>query len=330
MRSVLILTRSNDPHMPPVVEEIRARGADVLCFNLADFPEEVLLETTLAADQNGWSGSIVYQHQRVALDLLASIWWRRPKQYRAPATYTPGERAFLEEEANRGIIGVLESLSLHQTLWVSRLHSIRRAELKALQLAAVQHLGLRVPRTLITNNPTVARIFYDACRGNIILKAVSRGAIEDERGRFIYTSKVQPEHLSSLKGVRATAHLLQEYISKCFDLRVIVIGRQVFAAEIHSQQSESSRIDFRQGYEDLTYEVHVLPDDIRAKVLALVRLFQLQFSSMDFVVTPEGEYVFLDLNPNGQYYWLQLRLADRLPLKEAMADLLVYPEDYCL
>lgn len=143
-------------------------------------------------------------------------------------------------------------------------------------------------------------------------------------------SKVQPEHLPSLDGVRATAHLFQEYIPKRCDIRVVVIGRQVFAAEIHSQHSERSRIDFRQGYEDLIYAVHTLPDDIKAKALALVGLFQLQFSSMDFILTPEGEYVFLDLNPNGQFYWLQVRLLHHFPLKEAMADLLVSPEDYCL
>src|SRR6266702_756833 len=330
MRTALILTQPHDPHLPPVAEAIRARGADVLCFNLADFPEAVGLNATFESRQGGWSGSISSEGRCVPLDALASIWWRRPKQYKAPATYPPGERAFLEEEANHGIIGVLESLSLQQTLWVSRLHSIRRAELKPLQLAAAQEVGLRTPHTLLTNDPGAARAFYEACQGQVVLKAVSRGAIEEEERRFIYTSRVLPEHLASLEGVRATTHLFQEYLPKRLDLRVVVIGRQVFAAEIHSQQSERSRLDFRQGYEDLTYAIHTLPGDVAAKALALVRLFQLQFSSMDFLLTPEGAYAFLDLNPNGQFYWLQTRLLDRFPVKEAMADLLTSPKDYRL
>lgn len=164
------------------------------------------------------------------------------------------------------------------------------------------------------------------------MKAVSGGRIQDNdrQGRFIYTSAVHAEHLVHLEGVRTTAHVFQEYLPKRMDLRVVVIGRRIFAAEIHSQHSERARLDFRQGYSDLTYDVHRLPDDIQAKALALVRRFDLQFSSMDFIVTPEGEYVFLDLNPNGQFYWLQIRLGERLPLKEAMANLLVFPEDYCL
>ena len=333
MKTVLILTRSYDPHVPPVIEAIRARGADVLCFNLADFPPEVSLCATLDSHHKGWSGSVGSHAQHVPLDALTSIWWRRPTAYKAPETYSPGERTFLEEEANRGFVGILDSLTLHQTLWVSRLHSIRRAELKPLQLAAAHQLGLHTPQTLLTNDPAAAHAFYEKCQGQVVLKAVSRGAIEgvhDKEHRFIYTSRVEPAHLAKLEGIRATAHLLQGYLPKRFDLRVVVIGRQVFAAEIRSQHSERTRIDFRQGYEDLTYAVHDLPGEIEAKVLALVRLFQLQFSSMDFLLTPDGNYVFLDLNPNGQFYWLQAYLHDRFPVKEAMADLLVFPEEYQL
>ena len=330
MKYVLILSREYDPHVPPVVKEIQARGAGVLWLNLSDFPEHVLLQTSLD-DANGWSGTITYRDQQVDLASLTGIWWRRPKRYQAPQAYSPGERAFLEEEANRSIIGILESLRFHQTLWVSRVHCIRRADLKPLQLAAAQQLGLRVPRTLLTNQPDAARSFFDACQGAVVLKAVSRGSIEDEdQKRFIHTSRVEQEHLSFLERVRANAHLFQQYIPKSMDLRVVVIGRQVFAAEIHSQHSQRASVDFRQGYGDLSYAVHDLPGSIEEKVLALVRSFDLQFSSMDFAVTPDGDYYFLDLNPNGQWYWLQLRLADRFPLKEAMANLLVFPEDYRL
>lgn len=329
MSTVLVLTRSDDLHLAPVAAEIRARGAELLSFNLADFPEAVSLETTLAGD--GWSGRLAYRQQQVALETLTSIWWRRPKLYKAPLVYSSGERAFLEEEAHRGLVGILESLSLRETLWVSSSYSIRRAELKPLQLAAAQQLGFRVPRTLVTNDPKAAREFYESCHGNVVLKAVSRGTVEDqERRRFLYTSRVLPEHLAALDGVHATAHVFQEYLPKRFELRVVVIGRQVFTAQIHSQHSERARVDFRLGYDDLLYDVHVLPDDLQAKVLALVRLFDLQFSSMDFVMTPEGEYVFLDLNPNGQFFWLQARLLERFPVKEAMANLLVFPKEYRL
>ena len=102
-RTVLILTRAYDPHVPPVTEAIHDRGADVLCFNLADFPEAVSLRATLDTQQERWAGSIISHSGHIPLDALTSIWWRRPTSYKAPATYSPGERTFLEEEANRGV-----------------------------------------------------------------------------------------------------------------------------------------------------------------------------------------------------------------------------------
>ena len=69
-----------------------------------------------------------------------------------------------------------------------------------------------------------------------------------------------------------------------------------------------------------TYEPHDLPADIGAALLEVVRGFGLRFCSADLVLTPDGRYVFLDLNPNGQWLWLEIEAG--LPLSAAMADLL--------
>lgn len=176
MRRVLILTQPSDMHAPPVMEEIHRRGAEVLCFDLADFPEHVSLDTRLGS--LGWEGTITHQGQTVALQTLKSVWWRRPQPYTAKA-HDSGVKEFLEREAYRGIIGTLEGLEAGTdgTLWVSRPECIRRAELKSLQLVEAQKSGLRTPRTLLTNDPNAVRNFYEECLGKIILKAVSKGII---------------------------------------------------------------------------------------------------------------------------------------------------------
>jgi glutathione synthase/RimK-type ligase-like ATP-grasp enzyme len=326
MSTVLILSRPNDQHLAPVIEEIRVRGVHVCYLDQADFPHNISINVQTGQDHKLWSGTLISPLETIALDSLISIWRRRPTTYKAPMIYTPGERTFIEEEADRAFLGVLDSLFSH-VLWVSRTHSIRRAELKALQLSLAQHCGLRIPRTLITNEPAAARAFYETCQGNVVVKAVSRGTIEDEPqhiGRFIYTSRVEQDHLHQLEGIRVTAHLLQEYIAERTNIRVVVIGQQVFAAEIHSPH-----LDFRQNYDENTYRIHRLPEETKQRVLALVRACDLQFSSLDLLLTKEGNYVFLDLNPNGQWFFLQQHLP-QLPLKEAMADLLTNPKDYAL
>lgn len=203
---VLLLTRSDDAHVLPVEEELRRRGGEVLRCNLADFPAHLTLSARL--DQ-GWHGMLTTDDgQIVALETLRSIWWRRPLRYCAPKTYPPEVRVFVEREASRELLGVLHGL---QAFWVSPPDAIQHAESKPLQLVTAHRLGLRVPRTLITNDPADVRAFYGVCHGRIMSKAVARGSIDGPPGtpRFLYTNRVSLEDLAHLDGVRATAHLFQ-------------------------------------------------------------------------------------------------------------------------
>jgi hypothetical protein len=330
MPNVLILSRSIDAHVPPVVEELSKRGVETIHFNLADFPKEVTLAATLISFSGSWSGGFTHQGHMLSFENLVSVWRRRPTSYKvAEEGYTLGQKKFIEEEADRAFLGIVESFS-QAPLVVSQTHAVRRAELKALQLAIAQRLGMRVPRTLLTNDPVAAKAFYETCKGQVILKAVSRGIIDEQSdalNKALYTTKIETEHLSEnrIQQMRLTGHVLQEYIPKALEVRVVVIGKRVFTAEIHSPH-----LDFRERYGDNSYKVHQLPAAVEHQVLALVKEFELQFSSMDLLVSPDGEYLFIDLNPNGQWLWLQQHIGEGFPLKEAMADLLAFPKDFCL
>ena len=194
-------------------------------------------------------------------------------------------------------------------------------------------MGLDGPRTLVTNVPLSVRRFYHNCAGRVIVKAVAKGAIDPNNAhhfgdeRFVYTSPLTPEDLDELDGVRVCAHLFQERIDKVMDLRVVVIGHRVFTVGIHSSHAHTA-LDWRIDYSTLTYTVEYLPSEIEQKVFALVQAFDLQFSSMDFILTPEGKYVFIEANPNGQFLWLSPPTG--LPMASAMADLLCFPQEYRL
>jgi hypothetical protein len=331
--TVLLLSQEGDGHISPVQEAVVRLGGRALYCDLADFPERIQLSAQLGGSP--WNGKLIYQDQIVALEDIKSIWWRRPQNYHAPADYAPTVRAFLDREAYRGFLGLLLGVpGSDRPFWVSRPNSIWAAEFKPSQLAAAQMVGLSVPKTLLTNDPASVTDFYTECQGRVICKAVWRGLLDPEsdlgpgQERFIYTNELRPEHLAWLDGVRATAHLFQEQIAKATDLRVVIMGRQIFAIEIHSQHAERSRVDWRRSYADLKYAVHQLPVEIEQKLLSLMRLFELQYSSMDLILTPEGEYVWLEENPNGQFYWLEGPTG--LPMAEAMANLLLHSEEFGL
>jgi hypothetical protein len=101
------------------------------------------------------------------------------------------------------------------------------------------------------------------------------------------------------------------------------MGDKSFTAKLDSQAHESTRKDWRAGdveEEELEYEVFDLPERVQAGLHRLMHSFEINFASIDMIVTPEGEFVFLDLNPNGQWLWLEEELG--LPLIASMADLL--------
>ena len=102
------------------------------------------------------------------------------------------------------------------------------------------------------------------------------------------------------------------------------VGDKTFACRIDSQaqQDDTGKIDWRQGYgHGISWSVFDLPEDIARKCLAYLRRMGLNFGCFDFIVTPSGEYVFLECNPNGQWLWVELETG--LPISRAIAEFLI-------
>jgi len=126
------------------------------------------------------------------------------------------------------------------------------------------------------------------------------------------------EHLES---VRHGPTFLQGLVAKRRDIRVTVIGEQIFPAAIDSQAVEVARIDFRKAdIMDLPHVPITLPEPVAHACVQLVKQLGLNFGAIDLIETPDGEYVFLENNPNGQWYWVEMITGQ--PMACAMADLL--------
>ncbi len=120
--------------------------------------------------------------------------------------------------------------------------------------------------------------------------------------------------------------IYQREIRKAFDVRVTVIGDKVFAAAIHSQDHNETEVDWRSGTrDDLRHEAIELPPDVAAQCLALTAALGLRYGAIDLVADLDGRHWFLEINPNGQWAWIERRTG--LPLAEAIVDtLLAIPE----
>lgn len=293
-----------------MVDELSHRGATVIRYDTADFPLSSQLAVNLGP--HGWDGALSGD-RTIDLSAISSVWWRRPAEFEVPADWSDQARAFAVSEARVGVLGVLGSLPVR---WINHPANDSAANYKPVQLAAAARVGLDVPRTVVTSDPQYAREFIG--EDEVIYKGLSGGVLTaDRRHRYIPTTLLQAAEIDN--AVAGTAHLFQERVPKAFEVRLTVIGTQMFPVAIHTD-SKAGKLDWRTDYASLTYAPVELPVSVAKGVRQLMDELGLYFGALDFAVTPDGRWVFFEVNPNGQWHWLAVKAG--VPMVEAMADAL--------
>lgn len=316
---ILVLSHPKDPTARRIVRALQERHAAVLFVDTGTFPSRIRLDATF--DEQCWQGILWYKEEPYDLEDLKSVLIRRPSHYQVDPEAPELIQAFLENEALKGFGGILRCLK--HALWMNDLDAHRAANFKPVQLQVASQLGLRVPRSLITNDPDAVRRFYEETGGKLIYKTLHGGGIAGggNISHAIYTSRVTPESLSQLERVRLTAHYFQVAVPKYLELRVTVIGNQVFTVAIDSQRCDATKMDWRASYPDLRFAPYPLPAPLEDQCRTLVRTLGLTYGALDFILTPASEYLFLEINPGGQYEFLEH--ATGLPFSATIADTLL-------
>ncbi|GCE49901.1 glutathione synthase/RimK-type ligase-like ATP-grasp enzyme [Thermosporothrix hazakensis] len=316
--AVLILSHPDeDAHVQRMVAELDKLGYPWFIFDPGAFSAQISFEASLSSERK--RSTLTFCEKHICLEDITSVWYRRPRPIAGDETLPPLERLFIERESKAGVWGWLRGL---EAFWVNPVDAIRAAGHKPHQLQLAQKVGLAVPRTLITNSPEAFLAFYEECHGNVIYKLMGYPWYIDEGGipLSLYTTRVPRDMIAQAHRVSACAHLFQEFIEKRCDLRAILIGNEVFTVEIYGL-TEETYVDFRVDYSQIRYAPHCLPDQIREALLAMNRAYSLVYSAIDLVFTAEGQYIFLELNPVGQFGWLDRQCG--VPLYRTLADLLV-------
>ncbi|MFK4089234.1 ATP-grasp ribosomal peptide maturase [Kribbella sp. NPDC020789] len=310
MSTVLVLTGRSDITADAVVDELTRRRAKVVRYDTADFPISSKVKATLGSQ--GWQGTLSGDHP-IELESIDSVWWRRPGEFSIPTEWPDEARAFAASEGRVGVLGVLGSLPAR---WINHPSKDSAANYKPVQLAVAARAGLAVPRTVITSDLVHAREFMGD--DEVIYKGLSGGVLTpDLRHRYIPTTLIRANKLD--EAVQGTAHLFQERVPKAFEVRLTVIGNMMFPVAIHAG-SEAGKLDWRTDYASLAYQPVEMPVDVEKGVRLLMAELGLFYGALDFAVTPDGRWVFFEVNPNGQWHWLAVKAG--VPMVEAMADAL--------
>lgn len=328
---ILVIADAADVHTRLVMRRLAEKGAPAVRFSVTELPAESRLSAWL--DNGGPARARIRRTAGLAdidLDRVRTVWFRRLGEVRADPSLSPEDQEFACREA-RSFLWSL-AVTLADRFWVNPLVeglSTDRGNGKISQLEAARQVGMVIPRTLATNDPDSAREFLASCGGGAVYKpfhAPTRNlGVEGEPPQWatVFTSRVDEAALAELDEVRVAPCIFQELLPKRLELRVTVIGCSVFATAIHSQVDERSSIDFRRHYdlEHTPYAPHDLPAVVVEQCLALNRRLGLVYGAMDFVLTPDGRYVFLEVNEQGQFLWLEPMTGQ--PLLENFCEMLI-------
>lgn len=308
---ILIITHTADNEaVDTVISAITAAGGEAVRFDVDLYPDATALTTSF--DGSAWK---LYLNE-IPLDDVTAVWYRRSYHIgkNLPELMDKEYLPAAMGELRRTLFGMLESLPCFQ---IERYSKYRRLDSKEEQLRAAEACGLLVPATCITNDPLRLQAFIRAIGKPVIAKMQSAFAI-DRAGteHVVFTNEVTAEHLDQLPELRYCPMMFQEKLEKALELRITIVGRRIFAFSIDSQQLPDAQVDWRKEGASLAehWQPYTLPHETAQRLLALMDYYMLNYGAIDMILTPSGEYYFLELNAAGEYYWLDKKCGHAISL----------------
>lgn len=274
--NVLILGSDEDAHALHLKNILTHKGVEVDYLDTRLFPGK--LQITFYPDNQ--TGRVVFPNgKKLAFDDIKSVFWRTFYGVGVPAL----------KDSYQQTVAVNDSMSLLRSLmqgcpdkWVNSWQAYEFHKEKPLQLSKAKQIGVTIPATIITNQPTKINEFVSHYK-KVIFKPVYGGS----HTQFITDAYLEPKRMSLALSISPIT--LQEYIPGT-NIRTYVIGDFVCSAEIRS-----GSLDFREDGKAELIPVEI-SDSIQQQSLAITKAFMLQWTAIDWRLKPNGEYVFLEAN----------------------------------
>lgn len=287
---LLIISNSADATADRTCRILQQDGVGYRRFDTDRYPKSA----TLVLD--GERGLLSLADGPLELASVNAVWWRRPIPP-AVAAPDPALAAWAAAEAYAALDAALRTIPVR--CFVNHPDANRSAERKPLVLRSAARVGLAVPSWLITNDVHEAQSFRET-HGTTIVKPLVAGRIDQERS--VWTARVDRDDLAS---IGPEPYLIQRFIARAFDVRVTVFERECVAVRIDVADPTAVADWRRADPESVTYSTCELPERERSGLQALINEYGLRFATADLAVDADGVWWFLEINPNGQWAWLE-------------------------
>lgn len=313
MGPIFIPTSSFNRSAHVVARLLRERNYDAIVFNADKVLDGSIPFSLLVKDGKS---CLSYGDRIILLDDITSALYWGPQVYFVHADY--GHQVAIEREMRMTLQGVWSGVK--ESAWINSPERIAITQSKAPQMARAQRVGLQTPTTILTNQWSS----IDSIGDTTILKMPGIGLIDGANSRALYTTILDSTTRATIHETSPFPGMHQPFISKKREWRITVVGDRVFPAAIYTKSD--AKDDWRKyahdRFDNVIFKQESLPDStIETKCKLLLQDFGLRYGAFDFIETPDGEMLFLEVNSAGQYGWLEAELG--LPISEAIADLLI-------
>ncbi len=302
---ILIVSFPNNEH----VDEVRKHlTVDSIVVDTASFPVSLGLSAAMTRERERMA-LLLPDGREVCLCKVGAVWYRRISAYGFhPELSHPTARLFAWSEANEALLGLWHSLDC---FWMNAPSADEVSQRKIRQLQIARRLGLSIPDTLVTNRPDAARAFVETHGVGRVVRKAFRNIAQAPRE----THRLRTEDVRLLDSVRYAPVIFQRFVPAALDLRITVVENDIFAAAVISDPTYAA--DYRPGLATAKVTRYELPPYVSEKLLELMKFFNLKFGAIDMRVTPDGDHVFLEVNPAGEYLFISRRTEQ--PIAAAIA-----------
>jgi glutathione synthase/RimK-type ligase-like ATP-grasp enzyme len=319
---IIILSATPDTHADQAETLLKKRGVSYLRIDADRFSESNSIRLSNGEFSIQWDG------KQIPCDQISAVWLRKPflwyQTYHDKTELETIQSVLRQRESSDLIKEFLLYLQRKNIYCINNFDTLESASYKLDQLSLAREVGLQTPDTLVTTNPDEIETFIKSHNDVSISKCIRTSAIKfGQINKVLNTTEFT---LSKFQHMRPRMsfdmpYLFQEKIEKQSEIRAIVVGERVFSGEILSQEHDEARIDMKKkSFYKMEHRVHQLPEEVEQKCIQLMKKYGIVYGAIDLIRTPDDQYVFLEVNSNGQYLWIEELTG--MPITEAIIDLL--------
>ncbi|MEK4698516.1 MvdC/MvdD family ATP grasp protein [Solibacillus sp. FSL R7-0668] len=300
---IFILTDSYDIHADLVIKNLVDSSIDYFRFNL----DTSALKNSKISFKNGvWH--IQQNSHLITSNDIDVVWARRGFVELTLEELNDNSTGFQiwKNEWNKTLNGFYSTLKNKK--WLNKLDKAYKGENKYLQMEIAEHVGFNLPPILISNEKNELLSFVEK-HETVVFKMMAQDFYQSDKGIYegLYVNIINSmDIIEKFNTVGENPIVLQKYIPKSFEVRYTVVGCEHFVCKIDSQKSNKANVDWRRY--DIPNTPHIPinpPKEIKDKVNQLLSIFDLNYGALDFIVTPNNEWYFLEINCFGQWLWIE-------------------------